>query len=132
VVLPRVVWHPRRLDLYAITDPAWDLEPGPWGIPQPMPGRCQETMPRDLDFVFTPGVAFDLEGNRLGYGGGFYDSLLSQVRRELRGEGVAGLAFELQLVPEVPHKPKDMPVPLIITEERTIETAAHIPTSRGL
>ncbi len=125
VLLPRVVWEPRRLDLYAVTDPARDLEPGPWGIPEPVPGRCREGMPREVDFAFTPGVAFDLEGNRLGYGGGFYDTLLPQLRRELWDKAVAGLAFELQIVAQVPHKPKDVPVPLIVTEERVIKTAAH-------
>lgn len=122
VVLPRVRREDRRLDLYRIESPERDLEPGTWGIPEPVPGRCVEVMPRDLDFIFAPGVAFDLHGNRLGYGGGFYDRLLAQVRRELLHEGLAALGFELQLVDTVPHKPKDVPVPLIVTESRVIAT----------
>lgn len=131
VVLPRVVWEPRRLDLYVVADPSRDLEPGPWGIPQPLPERCPEAMPRDVDFAFTPGVAFDLHGNRLGYGGGFYDALLPQLRRPLQTKAVAGLAFELQIVPRVPHKPNDIPVALIVTEERIVETAAYERHDRG-
>lgn len=120
VALPKVRSEERRLDLYLVTDLDRDLKPGVWNIPEPDPDRCEEVMPRDLDFVFTPGLAFDLHGNRLGYGGGFYDKLLAQVRRDLWPEAVAALAFEVQLVPDIPHKPKDIPVPQIVTEARLI------------
>jgi 5-formyltetrahydrofolate cyclo-ligase len=120
VALPKVRSEERRLDLYLVTDLERDLRPGVWNIPEPDPDRCPEVMPRDLDFVFTPGLAFDLRGNRLGYGGGFYDKLLAQVRRDLWPEAVAALAFEVQLVSDIPHKPKDIPVPQIVTEARLI------------
>lgn len=122
VVLPRVRREERRLDLYLIEDATRDVVPGIWGIPEPDPHHCTEVMPRELDFILAPGVAFDRAGNRLGYGGGFYDKLLTQVRRELLSDGLAALCFALQLVEEVPHKPKDVPVPLLITEHGLIKT----------
>lgn len=131
VVLPRICRDPRRLDLYTINDWQRDVRPGPWGIPQPIPERCPEVMPRDVDFAFVPGVAFDLDGNRLGYGGGFYDMLLPQLRLALAAGAVVGLAFELQIVDTVPHKPKDVPVPLLATEKRIIHTTAAQSRSRG-
>jgi 5-formyltetrahydrofolate cyclo-ligase len=76
-------------------------------------------------------VAFDLQGNRLGYGGGFYDRLLAEVRPDLWPDGIAALACECQIVAEVPHEGKDIPVPLIITEERVVRTSAHCPAERG-
>lgn len=131
VVLPRICWDPRRLDLYAISDPRKDLQPGPWGIPQPVPERCPEVLPRDVDFAFVPGVAFDLAGNRLGYGGGFYDVLLPQLRLPLAAGAVVGLAFELQIVVAVPHKPRDVPVAMLVTEERILHTTATQRRDRG-
>jgi len=60
-----------------------------------------------------PGVAFDREGRRLGYGGGYYDRLLPQLAA--RAVRVAG-AFDLQLVARVPAAPHDVAVDAIVTE----------------
>ena len=131
VVLPRVVRSPRHLGLHVIRSLGEDCEPGCWGIPEPVPGRCVEVGPREVDFAVVPGVAFDLRGNRLGYGGGFYDRLLAEFRLDLWPDGIAALACECQIVAEVPHEEKDIPVPLIITEERVVRTSAHCPAERG-
>ncbi|MFZ5592395.1 MAG: 5-formyltetrahydrofolate cyclo-ligase, partial [Bacillota bacterium] len=50
-----------------------DLQPGAWGIREPDPARGRHLAPQELDLVIVPGVAYDVKGNRLGYGGGFYD-----------------------------------------------------------
>jgi 5-formyltetrahydrofolate cyclo-ligase len=122
VLLPKVNCATRTLDLYAVECCSTDLEPGIWDIPEPICSRCELCSPRDLDFILVPGVAFDLQGHRLGYGGGFYDDLLAREQHRLTSGQIVAVAFELQIVPEVPTRDKDIPVPYVMTEERLIRT----------
>ncbi len=62
--------------------------------------------------VIVPGVAWSEDGFRVGYGGGYYDHFLPTLPQAAR----VGLAFELQVVPTVPHNRKDEPVDLLVTE----------------
>lgn len=71
--------------------------------------------PAELDLVLVPGVAFDASGRRLGRGSGYYDRFLAPL-----SVATVGAAFELQLVPEVPAGPDDVPVGAIVTERRFI------------
>lgn len=72
------------------------------------------TRPADaIDLFLVPGVAFDREGNRLGYGRGYYDRLLAGARPDA---ALVGLAFECQLVPRIPREPHDVQVDRIVTE----------------
>ena len=120
VILPKVNRSTRVLDLYAVECCSTDLAPGVWSIPEPVEDRCLRCSPGDVDFIVVPGVAFDLQGHRLGYGGGFYDNLLAREQHRLSRGQIVALAFELQVVPEVPAREKDIPVPYIMTEERLI------------
>lgn len=96
-----------------------DLQPGAYGIPEPRPGCLRPLDPLALDLVVVPGVAFDGEGNRLGYGGGFYDRFLPRTGP---GSVFVALAFELQIRPGVHPGSHDIPVHYIITEDRLINT----------
>jgi len=119
VVLPRVNLATRTLELCAVTDIARDVAPGYRGIREPLP-HCKRVDPAAIDWVLVPGVAFDRNGKRLGYGGGFYDRLLPLLpRAALR---VAG-AFELQIVDDIPHAAHDLVVDAIVTEARTLSAA---------
>ncbi len=70
----------------------------------------------DPSVVLVPLLAFDGEGNRLGYGGGFYDRSLAKLRE--RGPVLAiGVAFAGQAMDEVPHGPNDQRLDWIVTEE---------------
>jgi len=69
-----------------------------------------------LDFILVPGVAFDLQGRRLGRGKGFYDQILAVVRGT-----VCGVAFDQQITPEIPVEPHDAVVNCILTPTRWIE-----------
>jgi 5-formyltetrahydrofolate cyclo-ligase len=120
VAVPRVDATRRMLELHAIADPEHDVVAGYRDIPEPRPA-CPRIALGAIDFVLVPGVAFDRQGRRLGYGGGYYDRLLpllspSAVR-------VAG-AFELQLVDRVPAGPHDVAVDAVITESRALATPA--------
>ena len=92
-----------------------ELEPGFKGILEPRTRMPVD--PSTADVVIVPGVAFDARGNRLGYGGGFYDSFLSECGDVPR----IGVCFEVQVVDEVPVAEHDLPVDVIVTESRTIE-----------
>ena len=70
-----------------------------------------------IDWVLVPGVAFDREGRRLGYGGGFYDRLLSLVGRV--APRVAG-AYALQLTDGVPSAPHDARIDTLVTPAQTL------------
>ena len=112
--LPRVDRHKRRLVLFEIKDPRTDLQPGVWGIREPRDGPGMSAEAGAVDFVLVPGVAFDRRGGRLGYGGGFYDRLLSTELRS--GVALVSAAFECQVVERVPRDRHDVAVGGVVTE----------------
>ena len=113
--LPRIL-GPRHMKAYRVSDLAADLVPGTWGIPEPR-GGLPEVTPETIDLVFVPGSAFDEEGRRCGYGGGFYDNYLPLTRS---GTPWVALAFEVQLVPLISCELHDLPMTAIVTERRVI------------
>ncbi len=94
-----------------------DLQPGAWGILEPAPRALRPLDPEKLDLVIVPGVAFDTAGYRLGYGRGFYDRFLSRTGP---GTVFAGLAYEFQVLPDIFPGPHDIPMHMILTEDRLI------------
>jgi 5-formyltetrahydrofolate cyclo-ligase len=94
-----------------------DLERGKKGILEPKQEYYRLFPPENIDLVILPGIAFDLKGNRIGRGLGYYDNFLSKVKPSTR---LIALAFEIQLVKKVPVNKYDIPVHKIITEERII------------
>lgn len=77
-------------------------------------------MPWGLDLIILPLVAFDLSGNRLGMGGGFYDRTLSfkHQRCHWKGPKLIGIAHELQRVDLLPVNDWDIPLDAVITEQK--------------
>jgi 5-formyltetrahydrofolate cyclo-ligase len=120
LVLPRVNRQRHELDLYLITDPARQLTPGTWGIPEPDPAQCPRVPLREIGCVIAPGVAFDPWGGRTGYGGGYYDRLLNALS-PAQARVCLGLAFEVQIVYEVPRGLFDAHVGAVATELRLVE-----------
>ena len=112
LVVPRVNGATRMLELHAISDIASQIALGYRGIPEPLPA-----MPRvdatAVDWVLVPGVAFSLDGRRLGYGGGYYDRLMSTMASA--AVRVVG-AFDIQIVARLPVAAHDLCVDLIVTE----------------
>jgi 5-formyltetrahydrofolate cyclo-ligase len=113
--LPRIL-RPGVMAAFQVRDLAADLEQGTWDIPEPRAG-LPEVPPAEMDLIFVPGSAFDEEGNRCGYGGGFYDAYLCQTRP---GVPWVALTFEAQLVPAIECEAHDLPVTAIVTEDRVI------------
>jgi len=118
VVAPKTVAKERRLILSEVLDVVDDLAPGLWDIPEPKAERLRPVVPSEIDFVVVPGVAFDEKGNRLGYGGGYYDRFFAQLRE---GVPLVAVTFEVQILPTVPVEVWDRRVDLIITEKRVID-----------
>ena len=107
VAVPKVVGQ--DMVFYKLTDFA-QLEKGYFGIPEPARG---EIVQWEDAMMVMPGVAFDKENHRVGYGGGFYDRFLEkhpQIRR-------VAVAFEFQMLPEVPTEPTDISPEIIVTEK---------------
>jgi 5-formyltetrahydrofolate cyclo-ligase len=71
----------------------------------------------DVDLVIVPALAVAATGHRLGYGGGFYDALLPDFRPPALAVVVA---FDFQLVAELPTEPHDVPCDFVVTDARTI------------
>ena len=89
----------------------------PYGMLEPDP-TCNIVSSEKIQLTLVPGLVFDLNGWRLGYGGGFYDRFLCQF------EGVyAGITFHELLRPNVPHDPHDIPMQYIISEKGIFSTA---------
>lgn len=94
------------------------LKPNQFGIGEPQL-NCSLLRPvSQLDLIFTPLVAFDSEGQRLGMGGGFYDRTLSQLHVEATKPRLIGLAHDCQQVESVPVEAWDIPLPSICTPSR--------------
>ncbi len=98
-----------------------ELVPGRHGIREPVEGQ---PLPHRGDVglvVFVPGLAFDRQGNRLGRGTGWYDCFLAGL--DARVPRIA-LAYEFQLLEEVPVERGDLPVHTVVTEKRVIACGA--------
>ncbi len=102
------------MDIYPYTSHD-DLIKSKYGILEPKDDNTLVINPEILDIVITPGVVFDEEGYRIGYGGGFYDKLFEKI--EDRVVKIA-IGFELQVIDKVPRDSYDKAVDYLITEEK--------------
>jgi 5,10-methenyltetrahydrofolate synthetase len=126
LALPRVDRAARRLALHQVRDLGAELQPGTWGIPQPDSARCRTVSPGEIDFILVPGLVFDWEGGRIGYGAGYYDRLLTAWPAPV--PPLVAAAFEVQLVPAVPMLAGDRRVDLVVTESGTYPQGGLNPT----
>ena len=105
-----------RLELFELED-FEELQPGTLGILEPdssLRGLADRRVAvEDLDFIVVPGLAFDRHGGRIGYGRGYYDRLLAEARPET---ALVAVAFECQMIDEVPMGESDVRVDVILTE----------------
>lgn len=113
VVVPKVVHHEIEPSLIIDFD---NLVPsGRFNIPEPI--EIMKIANKNINMVLVPGIAFDKEGYRLGYGFGFYDKFLKKVPKAIK----IGLAFDFQVVGNVPRESHDVPVDLVVTEEKIVK-----------
>jgi len=93
-----------------------DMRKGPYGIAEPRAEYCERVEPKDIDIVIVPGKAFDRKGERIGYGKGYYDRFLSAAPETM----AIGLAYDFQLVEEIPSEEHDVRVSMIVTESKVV------------
>lgn len=112
VGLPRML--PGRQMEVRRYDPAVPMVKAAFGILEPST-ECELIAKENVDFVLTPAVAYDVQGYRMGFGGGYYDRWLEHY------EGVKiGLCREKVLRDRVPKEPHDAHVDCVVTENRVI------------
>ena len=93
-----------------------------YGISEPI-ATSQNICPiHDIDIIFTPLVAFDATGNRLGMGGGYYDRTLAPIRRDNLQTQIIGLAHTCQQAQSLPNNSWDIPLHGIATPQHFFNT----------
>ena len=118
VVVPFVDREKKELRLSELKDFFKELEAGYWGILEPKKEYRREASIDDVDLMVMPGVAFDEGGRRLGYGMAFYDKLLTSRKKNTP---LIAIAFDMQVVHDVPCEVHDILIDKIVTEKRVID-----------
>ena len=114
-VLPVVIEAGAPL-VFRLWQPGEPLVPGVWDIPIP-----PDTAPAvDPEVLLVPGLSYDRAGYRLGYGGGFYDRTLEKLRK-FKPIVAIGVAYQAQMVDQVPRGEHDAPLDFIMTDEETFQ-----------
>lgn len=112
LLLPKVDHSKNEIRFLQVTS-LESLKQGAYGILEPDEILCKPYDPKHIEVVITPGLAFDVLGYRLGYGGGYYDRLfnLSTVKAMRIGVG-----YDLQFTDALPHEVFDLPVHYFVSE----------------
>ncbi len=110
---PRVIAKNRELHFHRVDD-SEALVKGPFGTLEPPADAPRATT---IDVVIVPGLVFDAQGYRIGYGAGFYDRALPLWCPPARAIGVA---FDFQLASEIPQQPWDVAVDMVVTDQREL------------
>lgn len=117
VVLPVLDAEPSPLTLLKVDNLETDLMKTAGDMMSPNPDRCKRVPIDRIDIALIPGVAFDEKGGRLGMGDGYYDRLIPKLPVTTRK---VALAFDDQVLAQVPMESHDKQVDIIITEKRII------------
>jgi 5-formyltetrahydrofolate cyclo-ligase len=95
----------------------WDeLQKGSYNILEPKRKEENEILLDSINLIIVPAIGFDMKGNRLGHGFGYYDNLLKDSNKATH----IGLAFEFQIIDQIKIEKHDIPVDIIITENGII------------
>ena len=113
VAVPKVLQH--EIEPSIILDVDSLVPSGKFGILEPI--EAMKIAYKNIDLVLVPGIAFDNEGHRIGYGFGYYDKFLKKVPKAVK----IGLCFDFQIVDKIPHEEHDVAVDFVITEARVLE-----------
>jgi len=112
VLLPRFDPRENAYIACSITHTVKDIREGRFGVREPVES-CPRFAGNHLGLILVPGMAFDLDGRRLGRGKGYYDKLLATLRGT-----TCGVGFDEQIVERVPTAPHDIRLSCILTPTR--------------
>ena len=101
-------------------EPGDEMASATWGIAEPLPSQPLY----EPDVVLVPLLAFDAQGYRLGYGGGFYDRSLQRLRK-LKPIVAVGIGFDEQKIDAVPHLDYDQPLDWVLTPSGPLRCSGH-------
>jgi 5-formyltetrahydrofolate cyclo-ligase len=113
IILPKV--FDRELKLYYLDKLSGQLEKSKYGIMEPITRFCRPAKIKDIELAIIPGLGFDKNLNRLGYGGGFYDRLLTLIPEEIKK---IALCFDIQILDSIPATEHDIKIDVLITESK--------------
>lgn len=116
VVVPKCISKTKKLDFRCLEDFS-QIESVFFGLYEPIESITRKVNDADIDLLIVPGLIFTRKGFRVGFGGGYYDRFLTAYR----GDKIS-LAFENQVVTELPIEEHDIPVDKIITNNEVIVT----------
>ena len=111
VYAPRCLERPGEMAFYRVSSRE-DLQAGAFGLLEPIPGRCPPLERGQGDLCLVPGLAFDREGYRLGYGKGYYDRFLADFPGK-----TAGICYNCCMRNLLPHGRYDRAVDILVTEK---------------
>lgn len=113
IIVPYVIKDDLKLHVSELKD-FNELVPKTFEILEPKEPYAREFNPDKLDLVIVPGIVFDKKGHRIGYGYGYYDRFLKTIRKETVK---IGLAFDFQLIEDIPEEKHDVPMDIVVTDE---------------
>ncbi|WP_291201441.1 5-formyltetrahydrofolate cyclo-ligase [Dyadobacter sp.] len=114
IAAPYIIPGTREMEHFLVT-PFTHLVTNQWRIPEPDPTTSEKIRPEEIDIVLVPLLAFDRQGYRVGYGGGYYDRFLPQTRPDCIKMGLS-LFEEVDAIEDIDQY--DIPLDLCITPER--------------
>ncbi|GAB6095786.1 5-formyltetrahydrofolate cyclo-ligase [Desulfatiferula olefinivorans] len=117
IVLPLIDRENNRTTLFKIENLKEDLKAGANGMPEPDPDRCKAVPPEQIDIAIVPGLAFDEKGGRIGIVDNFYDKFIARLPMTTRK---VAIAFEEQVINQVPADSRSKYIDIIVTDKRTI------------
>lgn len=106
------------LTISQLVEPDQDLVRSHFGLLEPHPDALRPVDPATIDLVIVPGIVFDRKGYRIGFGAGYYDRFLATLSTSIP---LISLIYEFQLVDRIPKEAHDIPVHILVTENRIID-----------
>lgn len=117
IILPLIDREKNKTTLYKIENLKEDVRMGPHDYYEPDPDRCKAVPAEQIDIAIIPGLAFDEKGGRIGIIDNFYDKFISRLPVTTRK---VAIAFEEQVVSQVPADSRNKFIDIIVTDKRTI------------
>lgn len=115
VYVPKIKSKDKGIEIFRINT-LCDLKPGYFNILEPLE-NCPAGNINDIDLILMPGIAFDRNGGRIGYGAGFYDRFLTNINSDVPK---LALAYQFQVLDEVPITEFDVKIDGIISNKELI------------
>lgn len=121
VIVPFCIKKERKIIPSEVIDPDKELRLNSFGYKEPEEEKIREVDAQEIDLVIVPGVVFDTNGNRIGFGAGYYDRFLKKLKSSAT---TIALCYDYQIIDRVPIDKFDIPVKCIITEKRIVRNCA--------